>query len=109
MGGTIRKIVKNPIKFVKDTVSGVGKKGRGDEFRSAVKKAATGSSDVQKKVIEGKKKITPNSAMRGVMAGEAQAPESRASRRRGRRSNVMTGARGVTGTTATTKKTLLGG
>ncbi len=97
MGGTIKKIVKNPIKFVKDTVSG------------DVKKARTGNSDVQKKVTEEKKKITPNSSIRGVMAGESQAPESRASRRRGRRSNVMTGARGVTGTATTTKKTLLGG
>jgi hypothetical protein len=108
MGGTIRKIVKNPIGFVKKTVAGVGSKksigGAAQQYLDAKSK-----SSVQKKVVEEKKKITPDAVTRGVMAGESQAPEARANRRRGRRSNVMTGSRGVTGTTATTKKTLLGG
>lgn len=97
MGGTIRKIVKNPIKFVKDTVAPIGKKGRSEEFRAAVNRAAQPAP------------AKPLSAKRGAKAGEMASPVAKASRRRGRRSNVMTSGQGVTGITQTRKKTVLGG
>lgn len=73
--------------------------------------AATSSPQavVQKAVAEQKAKVNPASAKRGVSAGEMESPMAKAARRRGRRSNVMSGSRGVMGSASTTKKTLLGG
>jgi len=96
MGGTIKKIVKNPIKFVKTAVSGVGK----NDF---------GGAYVQAQVAEKKKAVKPLSAKRGSAVGEMASPVAKAARRRGRSSNVMTSGQGVTGSTETRKKTLLGG
>lgn len=94
MGGVVRKIVKNPIKAIKNVVS--------PERQQA-------QQSTQQAVAEEKKMVKPLTAKRGSSVGEMQSPMAKAAKRRGRRSNVMTGARGVTGTTATTKKTLLGG
>ena len=93
MGGTIRKIVKNPLKAIKGVVKG---------------NTAKSQPEVQQKVTQDKKKITPPSANLEGMSRQMEMPENKIAKKRGRRSNIRTGARGVTGTVATTKKTLLG-
>lgn len=113
MGG----VIKQATKVVKKVLSPAQKAAQALKGGTPAAALAEGSSasveslqkKMQTKVAEEKKKVNPASVKRGVSAGEMESPMAKAARRRGRRSNVMSGSRGVMGSASTTKKTLLGG
>lgn len=106
MSRVIRKVISNPVKVIKEVVAGVGAATGGTPDQPAP--TAVEPTTPAKPATKPKDAVKPKPAT-GAVAGQSADARSRATQRRGRRSNVMTGSRGVTGTTTTTKKTLLGG
>lgn len=103
MGGAVRRIIRNPVKAVKDVVGMTGAAPTTSGQSQAAPPAETQKAATKPKEVV---KATPKT---GAVEGQAVDARSKATQRRGRRSNIMTGSRGVSGNVQTTKKTLLGG
>lgn len=103
MSRVVRRIVRNPVKAVKEVVAGVGAAAGGTPDQPAPK-----AVEPTKPAIQPKEAVKPKPAT-GAVSGQSADARSKAAQRRGRRSNIMTGSRGVSGNVQTTKKTLLGG
>jgi len=102
MSRVIRKVVRNPVKAVKEVISAAG--GTPDQPAPEAPKVA----EPTKPAVKPKEAVKPKPST-GAVSGQSADARSKAAQRRGRRSNIMTGSRGVSGNVQTTKKTLLGG
>lgn len=104
MSRVIRKVVSRTpvVKQVAEALTGGG----GQQVQEEVAKVTP--TKPKAPATKPKQVVNPKPAT-GAVSGQMQTAESRYNRRRGRRSGIMTGSRGVTGNVQVAKKTLLGG